>query len=203
MAILEHELRSASGTLATAVFRHTITRAEYDAMVKAGVFGDARLELIEGELIQMAPIGHPHAAINDPLRDLLKIAFGNGYTVRTQAPISIGDDLKPSAPQPGVAVVSGHWRDYMSRAPMAADLVLVVEIADSSLYDDRRIKAALYASAGIQEYWIVNLIDEQVEVYREPVDDGYNSLTFYSCTDTIAPLAAPNSSISLADFMPL
>jgi len=171
-------------------------------MVNAGVFGDAHLELIEGELIQMAPIGHPHAAINDPLRDVLRIALGSGYSVRTQAPISIGDDLKPSAPQPDVAVVLGHWRDYMSRAPEAADVVLVVEIADSSLYDDRRIKAALYASADIQEYWIVNLIDNQVEVYREPVDASYKSLKIYSSTDTLAPLAAPKSLISVADFMP-
>jgi Uma2 family endonuclease len=131
----------------------------------------------------------------------LREAFGSGHTVRTQAPISLGDDLKPSEPQPDITVAVGAWRDYAGRNPSPDDVKLIVEIADSSLQYDRSIKSALYASAGILEYWIVNLAEKSVEVYTGHSEQGYAALKTYTEGDTITPVLAPSAAIAVSDFM--
>lgn len=202
MTVIEHEVRAAHNATLTTRQRYPLSRQAYYALADAGLFGDAQIELIEGDIIEMAPIGPPHATINDPLTTLLKEAFGSGYTVRSQGPISIGTDAAASEPQPDVAVAIGFWRDYISRHPAASEVKLVVEVADSTLAYDRSIKSALYAAAGIPEYWIVNLVDKQVEVLRKPSEAGYSEKTIYRVGDTIEPLSTPGKFIALADFMP-
>lgn len=201
MAILEHDVRSAE-SLITSLHRHLFTREQFYLLGDAGVFADKRVELIEGEIVEMAPIGLPHAAVTHPLAVILEAAFGAGFTVRNQVPIALGEPNRPSDPQPDIAVVVGHWRDYISREPIASDVRLIVEIADSSLTDDRKIKGALYAASGIPEYWIVNLVDRQLEVYREPVDGRYTTTSIYAAGDSLEPLHAPGSSVAVANFMP-
>jgi len=201
MAILEHEVRSVSDAAVTGLNRRLFSRREYQAMAKAGIFDGQRVELIEGEIIEMAPIGDAHAAVAEPLVDLLKAAFGQGFTVRNQAPIALGSSRKPSEPQPDIAVAAGSWRDYVSRKPRVVEIRLVVEIADSSLKNDRKTKAALYAAAGVAEYWIVNLIDKQLEVHREPTAGVYSSIDYYRPGEFVTPLNATGS-VSITDFIP-
>ena len=198
MAILEHEIRSAANSAVTPLRRHFPSRDEYYRMVSARVFGDMRLELIEGEIVEMAPIGPEHAYINYPLARLLENAFGADFALRIDVPISLGMDDRPSEPQPDIAVVKGAPQDYRTRHPRASEIALVVEISDSTLTEDRTVKAALYSSAGIPEYWILNLVDHWIEVLRTPGESGYSSLSKYEIGDVIEPLSAPGRFIAVA-----
>jgi Uma2 family endonuclease len=121
-----------------------------------------------------------------------------------QSPFDAGE---PSEPEPDIAVIPGNVRDYKTAHPTMA--VLIVEVADTSLLYDRTIKASLYAKAGIGEYWIVNLVDYQVEVHRHPAPMpeqtygfGYTSVTTCKAPDTITPLAAPHMTIAVAELLP-
>src|SRR5690349_838232 len=132
------------------------TLAEYDRMIRAGLFRDQRAELIEGEIIQMPPMEEPHAAGIEKTRRALEAVFGPNHWARAQMPLR----FRPrSAPEPDVAVVPGGPDDYQT-APTAA--LLVVEVSDASLAYDRGRKASLYARAGIADYWIVSLRHRQL-----------------------------------------
>lgn len=200
MAILEHDIRLASGFTDALIRPYRFTRNEYHAL--EDILHDKNVELIEGEIIEMSPIGNSHAAVTQPITDILAKAFGNRFTVRSQVPIALGDESTPSEPEPDVAVVIGGWRDYLNRKPVPSDIKLIVEIAESSLQIDRTVKGMLYAQAGIAEYWIVNLTDIQLEVYREPSETGYLVTHIYKSDDIIEPIFAPGSSIAIAEFMP-
>ena len=202
MAVLEQEIRQAPELIVRSITRHLFSRADYHAMAFAGILTDQRVELIEGEIIDMSPIGLAHAALTDPLAELLRSAFGAGFTVRTQMPIALGDDRTPSEPQPDIAVVIGIWRDYIARHPQAQDIRLVVEVSDSSLNFDRKAKSALYAAARIPEYWIVNLVDNCLEVYRDPDKAAYGPVTVYKIGDHVNPLHAQTGRIAVTDFLP-
>lgn len=153
--------------------KHWFSVEEYERMGRAGVFGgDARLELLEGEIYEISPIGSPHAACVDFLSSLLNRLFGDKFIVRVQNPVRL-DDF--SEPQPGIALL--HWRDdfYRSAHPTPADVRLIIEVADSTVETDRSYKMPLYAKAGIPEAWIINLQDETIELYAEPVGGLYQS----------------------------
>jgi len=174
------------------------TRDEYERMIATGLFApDERVELIDGEILQVTPQGSFHATAIQLAGDALRVAFGPGFHVRTQMPLAL-DPI--SEPEPDVAVVPGSPRDYREAHPTAA--LLVVEIADATLVHDRQRKGSLYARAGIQEYWIVNLVDRCVEVYRDPLLGHYDSSRRYLPGDHITPLVAPESKISVADILP-
>jgi Uma2 family endonuclease len=202
MAILERERTSAVQTPSGGPRPHVFTRAEYYALDSIEAFRNKRIELIKGEIIDMAPIGPMHGGITHPLAVILEKAFGPGFTARNQAPISLGTDAEPSDPQPDVVVLVGTWRDYTARHPIPSDILLVVEISDSTLDYDRKVKAPLYASAGISEYWILNVSDMQLEVYREPAKSGYGSRTIYRSSDSVEPLHAAGASIPVGSFLP-
>ena len=175
------------------------SREEYDKMIEAGVFSpDERVELVEGDIVQMTAQNALHAAGVQAAEDALRTAYGPGFSVRTQLPLAIGPD---SEPEPNVAVVRGHWRDYVKAHPTTA--LLVVEVSDSSLDFDRRRKARVYAHAGIPEYWIVNLIDRLVEVYRDPrADVGYETRLTFDVNQALSPLTLPSASIAAKDLLP-
>jgi Uma2 family endonuclease len=167
-------------------------------MVDAGVLGpDDRVELIEGEILVMSPEKSRHAAVVDLVAETLRKVFGAGHTVRVQHPIILGD---LSEPGPDVCVVRGGPRDYLDSHPTGA--MLVVEVSDSSLAFDRTEKARLYASAGIAEYWIVNLVDGCVEVQRDPMNAGYSTVTRHTAGETLAPLAVSAAEISVQELLP-
>jgi Uma2 family endonuclease len=148
-----------------------ITADEYERMGEAGVFPpDARLELIEGEIFEMSPIGSPHAACVKFLAGLLHRLFGDAFIIGVQDPIRLNDF---SEPQPDVALL--RWRDdfYRGGHPTPADILLVVEVADTTLIADRKVKLPLYAQAGVAEAWLVNIPEERVEIYSDPAGDAY------------------------------
>jgi Uma2 family endonuclease len=174
------------------------TRQEYDRMIDAGILGPSdRVELIEGEIIEMSPQKPPHAVCVQLAEVALRRAFREGFHTRVQLPLALAD----SEPEPDLAVVRGSIRDYLAEHPTTA--VLVVEVADATLDYDRRRKARVYARAGIPEYWLVNLVDRVVEVYREPYpDDSYAQVQRFGATNSVSPLAAPRAQIEVEAMLP-
>ncbi len=146
-----------------------IKRAEYDRMVEAGLFVDERIELLDGFLVRMTPIGSPHSSAVDRLMHTFVVALDGGAHVRVQGPFAASDD---SEPEPDVAVypLGSYRREHPSQA------LLVIEVADSSLAIDRRVKAPLYARANVPEYWIVDVNDEAIEVYSDPREGRYQNV---------------------------
>jgi len=179
-------------------------RARYDRLVEAGIFGsEDRVELLDGLLVVREPQGGRHATVVALVRAALEKAFGPSYYVREEKPIALDER---SEPEPDVVVVPGRPRDYLNAHPSRP--VLVVEVADTSLALDRLRKGRLYARAGIADYWIVNLIDEGLEVYREPVrapsgpDWKYDSVRLLRRNAVVTPLAAPRARIRVAALLP-
>ncbi len=151
--------------------KYWISVDEYERMGAAGILrADARLELLEGVIYEMSPIGSLHAACVDALTLLLTEMAGRRFSVRTQSSIRL-DDF--SEPQPDIALL--RWRDdfYRHAHPMPADVLLVIEVADTTVESDRRYKLPLYAKAGINEAWLVNLPEQRIELYAEPVNGAY------------------------------
>jgi Uma2 family endonuclease len=179
------------------------TRREYDRMAEAGLFGpDERVELLEGEIITVTPQQSPHSACIGLLDAVLRQAFGPSYWIRIRLPLIVDPD---SEPEPDLAVVPGSPRDYVHDHPRTA--VLVVEVADSTVVKDRTYKTRVYARAGIQEYWIVNLADRCLEVYRDPAAPPgqtalYRSSRKLTPSESLAPLAARGSTVAVGAFLP-
>jgi Uma2 family endonuclease len=180
---------------------HTMlwTRDLYTAATESGIFGDRRLELIEGEIIEMSPMSSKHGMVIYLVQKVLERVFSDGYLVVAQTPLDLGED---SEPQPDIAVYTGSVFDYLDSKPTHA--LLVVEVADSSLRYDRGQKASLYAKAHIADYWIINLKDETLEIYRTPVTApnqhygyGYKMVSSLKAEDSVSPLAAPEAQINV------
>jgi Uma2 family endonuclease len=181
------------------------TRLEYERLIDLGAFRPGeRLELVGGALLVREPQGGPHATAVGLVEDALRQVFGAGWTVRTHSPIALDED---SEPEPDVAVVPGSRRDHSRSHP--SHPVLIVEVAESSLAFDRGEKGSLYARAGIADYWILNLPDHVLEVYRDPVaaphaqyGHRYGATLILRARDTASPLAAPTGAIRVADLLP-
>jgi len=181
------------------------TRAEYDRLIGYGVFGeDERVELLDGLLVVREPQGSRHSAAVVALQQALAQAFGSGFHVRPQLPIALDDS---SEPEPDAVVVQGALWDY-ARSHSATPLLLV-EIAETSLAIDRRYKGSLYARAGIADYWIVNLGESVLEVYRAPTPVArarfgweYRSRERLARDASISPLAAPSALVAVAALLP-
>jgi Uma2 family endonuclease len=176
------------------------TRAEFHRAAELGVFGpEERLELLDGEIFRKITQNEPHVYVVRRADRLLGALFGPGTHVRVQAPIILNDQ---SEPEPDVAVVTGGERDYLARHPAASDALLLVEVADTTLRYDRTRKGPAYARAGIREYWIVNLGNRQLEVYRDPSRSRYRTVLIYGADETVSPLAAPHATLRVADLLP-
>lgn len=162
------------------------TRREYYQMAEAGMFQpDEHVELIDGEIITMTPQRSQHAAVIGKVEAALRQAFGEGYWVRTQMPLAVSED---SDPEPDVAIVPGSPNDYLNEHPTTA--LLVVEVSDTTLPLDREKKAWLYAQYQIPEYWILNLKDNQLEVFRNPQSSKYQSHFIMQAPQTVEPVHA-------------
>jgi Uma2 family endonuclease len=174
------------------------TRAEYDRLSAAGYFNpEARLQLIQGEIVEMSPQGAAHATAIRRMTRALETAFRGGHDIRVQLPIALSDD---SEPEPDVAVVRGTIEDYEERHPSTA--VLIGEVADSTLRFDQTRKLAMYAAAGIPEYWVLNLVDRTLDVHREPFSSGSATFLRLGLKDLVSPLAAPEARLRVADLFP-
>lgn len=174
---------------------HRVTVDEYQRMGDAGVFApDVRVELIEGEVIDMAPIGNRHATAVRRLSKLLFDALGARAVVSVQNPLRLGSD---SQPQPDLAVLQARGDFYAAGMPTARDALLVIEVSDTSARFDREIKLPLYSRHGVPEVWIVDLDSRLVRFFRGPLGDGW-AVALESASPGPTPLAAlPQVSIDL------
>ena len=180
------------------------TYEQYQKLTELGWFNERRVELIGGEIIEMAAMHEPHWVAGGLTETRLRTVFDVQYIIVVQKPLHLPAE---SAPEPDVAVVRGNWRDFNRGLPTTA--VLVVEISDATLHYDRTTKASLYAAAGIEDYWIVNLKARQLEVHRTPIEHAkakfgwiYEHKTEFKATDSVSPLAAPQAEIKVADLLP-
>jgi Uma2 family endonuclease len=172
-----------------------LRRVEYERLARLGSFGGEKVELMYGRLVRMSPQGELHAFSIVRLTKLLTRAVGDRADVRVQLPLAASD---VSEPEPDVAVVAPG--DYLDEHPRRA--LLVVEVAESSLDEDRRVKAPLYAAAGIPEYWIVDVAGGVVEVRRGPQGEGYATVTRYAREDTMALVELPDVAVAVRDIVP-
>jgi Uma2 family endonuclease len=176
--------------------RRLLTADEYHRMEEAGILHeDDRVELVEGELVAMAPIGSAHADTVNILSRLLILSVGDRGVVAIQNPIRL--DAR-NEPQPDFAVVRSRPDGYRSALPGPDDVLLIIEVADSSLDYDRGPKRALYARHNITELWIVSLAAGEVEVHRSPVGENYTAVTRVGASETLEIAALPGIKIPAA-----
>jgi Uma2 family endonuclease len=181
------------------------TRTEYDRLIDKGVFRpDERLELLAGHLVVREPHGGSHILAVERLNEVLRAAFGPEWRVRVQLPIALDDE---SEPEPDVSVAAGRPLEATEAKP--SRLALVVEVSESSLSLDRENKGSLYARARMPEYWIVNLVDRVLEIYRDPRPDAsasygwaYRSVQRLHAGEHVSPLAAPTAHVPISDILP-
>ena len=187
---------------ATAYAPYCFTNDEYYRLGEMNFFGDRRVELIGGEILEVPPQSNWHAQGIEAIADFCRQAFGTSHWIRIQMPL----DLSPlSVPDPDVAVILGARSTHTGRAN-PTDAVLVAEVSESSLRSDQTRKMSLYSAADIPEYWILNLVRRQLEVYRDPVVDpsadfgcSYSTVTHHLPGDSVAPLALPSAAVAVAD----
>ena len=179
--------------------RRRFSVAEYLRIVEAGLFGeDSRLELLWGEIVEMSPIHIAHTSTLSRLVWLLTNMLGKQVILGVQNPVQLGDK---SLPQPDIAVLQFQDDFYREQYPGPDDILLLIEVADSSLKYDQRIKSKLYGAAGIADYWIINLPARQIEVYREPRQDGYRTVTRYALGESLSLLAFPDVTLNVSEIL--
>ncbi|MGF1613973.1 MAG: Uma2 family endonuclease [Gammaproteobacteria bacterium] len=177
--------------------RYKLSVEDYHRLGDAGILNeDSRVELIEGELIEMAPIGGPHMAVVNRLTKLLVLAVGDLGVVSVQNPVRLPPH---SEPQPDFAILKPRAGDAVSAVPGPEDVLLLIEVAGATLAYDRGTKLVLYAKSGIAESWIVNLQSKCVEVYREPTTHGYTKRIEFPREERVSPLAFPTMSVAVAE----
>lgn len=175
--------------------RQSITVAEYHEMAEQGVFGPTeRIELIEGELIWMSPIGWAHADIVDTLTTMLVLGIGEHWRVRVQNPVTLGDR---SEPQPDISIV--EQRRYRQSVPNASDARLVIEVSDSTLVFDVNVKVPLYAAKGVPEAWIVDVRGETIIRYADIIDGRYTSVQRFGRGDQMLSLSIESLALEVDD----
>jgi Uma2 family endonuclease len=179
-----------------AATRRRFTRSEYYRMAEVGILGDHdRVELIKGEIVQMSAPGRLHRAFVGNLNQLLAARLVDRAVVWMQNPIVLSNDTEP---QPDLTVLRRRWPSYREREADADDVLLLIEVADSSLaYDRTTIR--LYAEAGIPEYWIVDCTEESVEVHRDPSGEGYRDVIRAVAPATLRLQAFPDVELTLAE----
>jgi Uma2 family endonuclease len=180
------------------------TKDEYYRMGELGWFNGQKAELLEGEIVVTSPQGPLHFSSLERVARVLGVLLPAQYAVRTQGPLDLGLHTEP---EPDVAVVAARGDGYASAHPHTA--LLIVEVSDTTLASDRARKGSLYARAGIAEYWIVNLVDRQLEVYRNPQPNPaqrygheYADSAILTPADSVSPLCEPSVVIAVADLVP-
>lgn len=184
--------------------RHGVrfTRDQYFSLAEHGFFDGRRVMLIHGEVLEMAAVKYPHASSVSGVADAFRRVFGSGYYVQQENPLDVNT---ANDPEPDVVVVPGSRKSY-SQTPTASVALVVVEVADTTLFYDTTTKAELYATAGIQEYWVVDVVNEVLHVFRDPAPlagvIAYRTHSTLVARDTVTLLAVPNVPITVADLLP-
>jgi Uma2 family endonuclease len=195
-------MTSATASSTTALATTTISLArwtveDYHRMIAAGILDDRHVELIHGEIVEMAPEGKLHAYFSDNTGEYLARLLGDRARVRNGKPITLPDD---SEPEPDIAVVQRLGAEYLEHHPYPENIFWLIEYADSSLGKDLEIKRKLYAKSRILEYWVVNLQTRQLIIFRDPQHGDYGSRATLT-TGTISPLAFPDLEILVAEIV--
>ena len=180
------------------------SKKEYHQMAELGMFEGKRTEFLDGDIIEMPTMKSPHATALELTYNAVREVFTKDFAVRSQSPIDFDENFETV---PDVFVISGNARDFRDKLPQTADLV--IEISDTTLSYDRNRKASLYAKFGIKDYWVLNLKNRTLEVYRQPIEDenafyGFNfaEKTTYTETGDASPLVKPDAKIKVADILP-
>ena len=178
------------------VKRRSLTVEAYHRMGEVGIFApDERVELIEGEVMEMAPIGSRHSGLVNRINHLLVKAVGNRGVVSVQNPVRLS---RISEPQPDFAVLKPRADDYQSATPLPEDILLLVEIAETSLQYYRELKAPLYAAHAIPELWVVDVTEKVLWIYRDPQPGGYTRVEKIERPGKLSLAAAPDIEIELS-----
>jgi len=181
--------------------RRPFTVDEYDRMVEVGILGkEDHVELIEGEILEMSPIGWRHAACVDRATALLVPALVGKAIVRVQGPIRLGDYTKP---QPDLILLEPRKDYYAAQGAVTRNALLVIEVSDSSIRYDRGLKLSVYAMHGVSEVWIEDLTADTLLVFREPSGAEYKTNLTLQRADSISPLAFPDLRLSVSDLLGL
>jgi Uma2 family endonuclease len=181
--------------------RRRFTVDEYHRMGETGILPeDSRIELICGDIVLREPIGAYHAGTVRRLDRLFTLGLGNRAIVSAQNPVQFPKE--DTELQPDVALLRPRDDLYTSRHPQAADVLLLIEVADTTLRLDRRVKVPLYARAGVQEVWLLDLTTRRLEVYREPLGDRYRSVRILQRGQHVSPAAFGDFPIDVADLLP-
>ena len=177
------------------VARHKLTVEEYYRMAEVGVLAhDARVELIEGEVIDMAPIGSKHYSAVARLHRMLQLAWADKAMVVAQSPLRLS---KRSEPEPDIVVLKPRDDFYASALPTGPDSLLVVEVSDTTLAYDVRIKAPLYARHGVPEYWVFDLSGQRLRIFRQPQGDTWTDVTSIESPALVALPGLPGITLNL------
>jgi len=202
-AVLEPPVAPPGPRIVPEPFAWKWTREEFIRLYELGMFRGNRVMLIDGEVLTMSPMKPGHANGIVFAMQCIQLAFGSGFTVRPQLPLDLGQTTDP---EPDIAVVAGTARSHPNTPTTA---VFILEVSDSSLAFDLGDKASLYAAAGIADYWVLDVVNKQLHVLRDPKRDAMQRFGFsyrqqlaYGPADRVAPLAAPGSSILVGDLLP-
>ncbi|MGG6240347.1 Uma2 family endonuclease [Nodosilinea sp. AN01ver1] len=170
------------------------TLEDYHQMIAAGILSDRRVELLNGEIIEMSPEGEPHAYYASTVGDYLRTLLGEQAQIRESHPITI--PATQSEPEPDLAIVQPLGREYLQHHPYPENVFWLIEFSDTSLQKDLEPKANAYAAAGISEYWVINLQRMELVVMHDPANGLYQSQTKLR-EGNIAPIAFPNVPVSV------
>jgi len=179
--------------------RRRFTVEQYERMVEAGVIRpDERVELLDGEVVEMPPIGPPHASRVDRCNAHLGRVLGSGVIIRVQSPLRLSD---LSMPEPDITVLRHRDDFYGARHPTVADVLLLIEVGDTSARFDREVKLPLYAAAAVHEVWLLDVTAGAVSVFREPGPTGYQTLGTAHHGDLLRPTAVEGAVVAAADLL--
>jgi Uma2 family endonuclease len=179
--------------------RRQFSLEQYHQMIATGVIPEGdRVELMDGEILEMAAIGSKHSAQVNRLNRLFSRSFGDNVLVSVQNPLELGPR---SEPEPDVVLLRWRADYYESGHPQSSDVYLVIEVSDSTVDFDRNVKAPAYARSGIGEYWLVNLVIDAIEVYRQPAANGYQHVETKHRGESIGLEALPDYAFTVAQLL--
>lgn len=186
--------------MAVQLLKRLFTVVEYHRMAEAGILGeDDRVELLDGEIVQMNPIGSRHASCVKRLVDILiPLQVGRKVILSVQDPIALGEH---SETQPDLTVLKPRPDFYAKAHPGPADVFLVVEVAETSAAYDRDMKVPLYAQAGVPEVWVIDVAEASIEIYRGPAPEGYRARQVVRRGQRLAPEAFPHLDVAVGDVL--
>ncbi len=185
--------------MSIAVSTRKFTVDEYHTMIQSGILHeDDRVELLEGEIVEMSPIGKSHAACVDNLAELFIVSLSGTARIRIQNPLVL-DAF--SEPQPDIMILKYRKDAYRNALPRPDDVFLLVEVGETSADRDRQLKLPLYARAGIREVWLIDLVNEVVERYLEPKGDTYQRVEKYASDQELSPQAFPDLRLAVKDIL--